>query len=1049
MREIEYRSLPGLESEQIAEQLDAYELLYSTKYPLKDKWLFDFSTPITTRSTKPTWGVAHMWDNMFESYPFGIQTGFSATTLAYNAAFIFKNNYRGSDVPEIETVPDISGEYNAPYTSGDMALFLSHSEPDSFGTLPPKDLFKVFRSGYLEFTIKTNKNNSVIAVGNTNYSPVGGGIEGPNANDPFIGVGDAGSPSFIDQDNAYLNDPGLNNLFSKILIQDGKLLLTYENVYGNNKKYFEISGNQFIADGEWHHIVINFAKPGTFRTRNKKYNKRAIEFWVDGFRDVVNEEYLNNSQVFFPTFTWLWMDPYKIDKKRPVNTMEVSSASTINEYISSSSVNPPLFDEDQYIDSVNIFNYFAFPVSFNNFYSRNLSGGMEDSFVGSMHTFAHGINVPLSFIEIKERLRWWKQEEKNSAPIFSVYAEIVSPTITANKKKALRLFWNYEDLKENKNGVELDNNFIYDSISVTHKTRSSTSESFNLDLSRQSNKKILSNVRVVVTSNLSLWGPGKENVTNLGSFGYPEQINPELLSQYNSLAFNDFVQGYSEDRFTDSSYQNLYFGGIELQKGDRILLTNQFDKRYNGIYVFDSMSTNLRRAEDSNSPSKINGSIVYVSDGHYKDTHWMIENSISTLNDPQEWIQVMTDSNLIGQSWYPILGSRWSDEHGDNRFVDINSDIDLSSYDVVTFINYPENDEDIARQFVGYDNLEIKNKYNNFITSLKIAAANGASIMVTSTKLAQDLEIVKEFTAIEQEFEDGDGRSSVVNPFQFDEPAERYFDTHRQNAYHLDTPVPGLTDRETWVLTEAINYIPKDEYDYEQWHLKYSYRQFGLQEGNEFLIPSLALRQVATKSDLPGFRSNSRAAAKLNVVAPHDVLAGTVVTSLANTHYHGASIANNEYDDYATTIIVHNGQQLGGTPINGKIFVNCVEDAYTMSREDYNKAVIQVIPNDDPYETISTKQWQYSTSRLNRLPKRVNVKELTAYGQTTPTNGGGGPLVQAATNSSNGIIRSETDRGNKDYQSDLYPLESEEVYPIQEIPVLSMTWLGLQWLAGN
>jgi hypothetical protein len=251
------------------------------------------------------------------------------------------------------------------------------------------------------------------------------------------------------------------------------------------------------------------------------------------------------------------------------------------------------------------------------------------------------------------------------------------------------------------------------------------------------------------------------------------------------------------------------------------------------------------------------------------------------------------------------------------------------------------------------------------------------------------------------------------------------------------------------VLTEAINYIPKDEYDYEQWHLKYSYRQFGLQEGNEFIIPSLALRQVATKNDLPGFRSNSRSSAKLNVVAPNNVLAGTIVTSLANNHYHGSQLSANEYDDYATTIIVHNGQQLGGTPINGKIFVNCVEDAYTMSREEYNKSVIQTVPSNDPYETNATKQWQYSTSRLNRLPRRINVKELTNYGQTTPTNGGGGPLVQAATNSSNGIIRSETDRGNKDYQSDLYPQEIEEVYPVQEIPVLSMTWLGLQWLAGN
>jgi len=183
------------------------------------------------------------------------------------------------------------------------------------------------------------------------------------------------------------------------------------------------------------------------------------------------------------------------------------------------------------------------------------------------------------------------------------------------------------------------------------------------------------------------------------------------------------------------------------------------------------------------------------------------------------------------------------------------------------------------------------------------------------------------------------------------------------------------------------------------------------------------------------------------VVAPSDILTGTVVTKLANTYYNGSTVTNNPYDDYASTIIVYNGQLLAGQPTNGKIFVNCVEDAYTFSREEYNKATIQIIPNDDPNETVARKAWQYSTSRLNREPERINVRQLTEYGQTTTTNGGGGPFIQATTNSSNGIIRSENDRGNVNYQSDLYPKESEEIYPIQSIPVLSMTWLGLQWLA--
>ena len=105
------------------------------------------------------------------------------------------------------------------------------------------------------------------------------------------------------------------------------------------------------------------------------------------------------------------------------------------------------------------------------------------------------------------------------------------------------------------------------------------------------------------------------------------------------------------------------------------------------------------------------------------------------------------------------------------------------------------------------------------------------------------------------------------------------------------------------------------------------------------------------------------------------------------------------------------------------------------------------MPGVDTNETTATRAWQYSTTRLNRVPRKINIRALTEYGQTTPTNGGGGPLIQASSNASNGIIRSKTDSGNINYQSDLYTSEAEEIYSIQEIPVLSMTWLGLQWLA--
>jgi hypothetical protein len=338
--------------------------------------------------------------------------------------------------------------------------------------------------------------------------------------------------------------------------------------------------------------------------------------------------------------------------------------------------------------------------------------------------------------------------------------------------------------------------------------------------------------------------------------------------------------------------------------------------------------------------------------------------------------------------------------------------------------------------------------YADFIKSIKIAASNGASLHVSSTKLAEDLGIVRKFTEINQNRENGDARSSATNPFQFDEPSERYFDTHRINLYSLSTQVVGLTDKETWLLTDFINYLPKDQYDNEEWHAKYSYRQFGMQEGNEFIIPSISLRSSAENRSIPGYRNEFTGSDTILAVAPSDVFAGTVVTELSNTYYQGNTATTNPYDDYATTIVVHNGQMLGDYPINGKIFVNCVEDSYAMSRSDYNKAYIQVIPESDANETTSTRMWQYSTSRLDRKPKTSSISGITLSGQTMPTVGGGGPVIQSLTHSSSGIIRNKADENNDLYKSDLYPTEEDEIYPLQEIPVLSMTLLGLNWLAG-
>jgi hypothetical protein len=1044
MKTHKFNDIYGLEDENTFIQYDQFEL--GKSLALKDRSIFDLSLPFSSysigpfdeNSTTQSYYGQYAWENCSynndDSWP-------SAVGLPGDAEIIKENHlaYLGTsgsefanavaNKPTFSYITNILGEENTvPYFDGGTTLYIESGTKSALNLSSNPNLIKFYRSGYLELTFKTNKQNCIIAYGSGTYistsstSNNANSVETVEFNDQITA---------INSSNAFINDSISENKEVILELKNGKLLFSYIDAYSQNSQSFEISGSKNIADDEWHHVILNIGRPGTIRNFGKKYSRKYIEFWVDGQLDTRTFDYINDQQIFFPTFTWIGSNAKKLFSNNPKDAWKT---------------------EDAY-DS-NLFAGYMSPYNTYNKIARKIFNANEkvNNFVGGINHIVVGINFALSKQEVQQRNRLFRGYEKNEADLFTASCELVMPSILTNKKKALKLFWN--NLNKSADGLELDSNFDVESYSVTHKALNSATEINNVDMSNSKIINALADVRVAITDNLITWAPGtiinQNYPQKYGMISTGKQWNGEHLNVYDALQIdpNDSTAESYDSDFLTAFIKNLTYSGVSLKSGDRVLLTNQYSPKYNGIWVFGSESTPLTRAADSDSFEKIKDGVVYVTDGYYKDTTWKLLNNINSLFDAQIWKQMEyypDEETFFAQ---PIYESRWM-KAGEESFIDLEEHIDINKYDLIVFMNYPENNAEIKANFSEYDDFEIQVKYEKFIKSLQNVVANGANLFVASPKLAEDLGIVRQIIQIEQEIEEGDGRSAEINPFQFDEPAERYFDTHRQNAYHLDTPVPGLTDKETWVLTEAINYIPKDQYESEQWHLKYSYRQFGLQEGNEFLISSLPLRQVAIKDDLPGFRANGRRNKKLNVVAPNNVLAGTIVTSLANNHYHGADIAVNEYDDYATTIIVHDGQQLNGIPINGKIFVNCIEDGYTMSREEYNKAIIQVIPNNDPFETNSTKQWQYSTSRLNRSPKRINVTDLTQYGQTTPTNGGGGALIQAATNSSNGIIRSETDRNNKDYQSDLYPKENEEIYPIQEIPVLSMTWLGLQWLAGN
>ena len=890
----------------------------------------------------------------------------------------------------INLVADNSNEKTVPYLESNALVYLPGNKSS-------------FRTGYIEISFKTNKQNCILGYG-SEIMTYANAVIGKTIADPYV-LNISGTGYTTEDLASSISELSIN-------IKNGKLNLSYQDNYGNNATAFEITGNKTVADDVWHHVVVNLGRPGLAKDHTTTFENKSIEFWIDGKLDKRTEEYVNDSQIFFPEITWLAANPKKLYN---------------------GNFTQAFFDGFNSQDD----NFFA-----TNQTAANLWNGvwnesaLTDAFTGAIRTFAHGINFPLNKFEVQERFKFWNYDEFPFRDALTATATIVQPTVSVNKKRALKLFWN--DI-ENKNGIELDNNYIVNSYSVTHKNKNSSTETFNLDLASKKTSRILTNVRVALKDNVTLWGPGTVPITNRATIlttTNAAQINPNKPTDFGSTVLPTFA----------GSIFGLTFSGVELNDKDRVLLTNQINPRENGIWVYNGQTSPMTRPSDVDAPTELNNAVVYVTAGKYAETYWALETNVGSFSDSQKWIKLENKPEET-LSIQPLFTGRWSDENGQERFIDLQSDININNYDLIVFKNYPETFAEIKDSFSSSNAINVKQKYDNFINSLRNIVAQGASLYISSPLLALDLGVISDFNAVDQAIETSDAQAAAISPFESQEAANQYFDTHRINQYRLATEVAGLTNKATYILTDFINYVPTDTSGVEQYHAKYVNKPLGIKEGNEFFIPSLTIRKNTENTNLPGYSANRKGSKPMIVLEPHHVNTGTTVTKLQNTYYVGSTAVVNPYDDNITTLIVHNGQLLKGQPVNGKIFLNLVEDGYTMSRQDYNKAVIQVLPTPDINETTATRAWNYSTTRLNRSPRKINIRGLTEYGQTTPTNGGGGPLIQAPSNSSNGIIRSATDKNNVNYQSDLYATVEEEKYAIQEIPVLSMTWLGLQWLA--
>lgn len=773
----------------------------------------------------------------------------------------------------------------------------------------------------------------------------------------------------------------------KIDIVDGVLRISYEIYYGENKKYIEFYGNKNIVDGEWHSVIINRPTEFTLKDPETTYGGNGcIEIWIDGQLDKRSYEITSNDPL--PTPNMLFNDytnPGLLNYKS-------NGASWIKQELA----------------------------------KTNYVGGIRD-FIFRQSTPLSPHYIGLNYVYSMLNVEGGRVMKPRAA---KMTAKIVQPTVSVNKKSVLKLYWDtlLEDKTKFVDGLELDETFNVHSYSVTKNNIVSETQTFNLDLNdKAKTRTVLNDVRAAVGKHVFIPKPGIQIMSGVDATGKKYSI--DYTNEKNVIA-----QYFGNDALF---VNNLEYGGVMLNPGDRVLLFNQPRSDQNGIWIFNGPNSRMTRPTDV-SPEDYKDATVYVTEGKYKGQTFVQINRITSLKlSAQKWIKTNSEISLTTPGLYPISTSPWTDENGVQRFIDVNTDVNFD-YDIIVFMNYPTENKDIAASLVSNNDTETFEKYKEFIENIKTAVENGKSLFISSPQLAVDFGIVSSYVDVDQLFdESGDAQSAAISPFESDEPAEYYFNTHRNMKYSLAFEYPGLTDKETYLMSDIVVYSPdKTNSDY---HIKYNYRQFGPQEGDEFIIPGLTTTPETLNSKLPGYTYNQKKIAPLSVFSDESIIFGTSITKFANLIYDGSTAINNPYDDYVSTIAGEYG--------DGKVFVNCVENAYAMSRSDYNTGRIQNVTAGENSETVQTAAWQYSTKRLNKK-NLFDASEITnIIGQTTPTNGGGGAIMQAQSHCSNGMIRKNSDKDNLVYQSDLYADFTEEIFETTEIPVLSMTWLGLQWLA--
>ena len=437
------------------------------------------------------------------------------------------------------------------------------------------------------------------------------------------------------------------------------------------------------------------------------------------------------------------------------------------------------------------------------------------------------------------------------------------------------------------------------------------------------------------------------------------------------------------------------------------------------------------------------------------------------------------------------------DVTGMGRFINLQTDLDLSEFDVIAVKNYPKDDASRRAVVQGFTASaptpqQVRQRFEEFCSSVRQAVVDGHSLVVTDPRFAVDLGLVDRVEEIsrlrdpalddglfnmfeEHAFLQQDPRSYMIDPFGGWAQSDRmptaeeqaadseylhgrkpqlYYDTHDNNRSRIVATVEGLTDLPAWVVTDYINDVYPDPLKYSEWlrtgnTFRYANREDGLQIGDEFVEET----HIFSKPENSPVNTDVVIPA---AVPPGHLLVGTAVVRYGAQQWKQLTLEDNPYADYIKAAVVQPGDRWAGQTVKGRLYMslgqnNEVESTVlTLWEDDLDNPSttrpVGDIGGDPIYgkETDYSKTWQKSAART-----LVGSVQYTggSTDQSGPggVNGPSGHWVQVV--SSDGSTAVQWESG----ETSQLPITPDYMPAYEQIPHVNMPMLvrGLAWLRGR